>query len=280
MKQKVILNLTLMVTIITGSTFSILAQVQNDKTDSKPVVGQKGKDAVWVPTPQGLVDEMLKVAEVNPNDYVIDLGSGDGRIVITAAKIGASAMGVEFDPVLVALSIENAIKEGVSEKTKFVEGDFFDTDLSKATVITVFLLPEVLLKLQPRFLDLKPGTRIVSNSFTMGWWIADRHVILENTKDEFKDVFLWIVPAKVQGMWKFLQGNLTLKQDFQVVRGFYEIGGNKSLIKDSKLRGDTLTFSINGEQYTGRVNDSTMSGTFTNNTNGIKSDWNAIRISK
>jgi SAM-dependent methyltransferase len=278
MNQKVLFNCSVLVFILLVLTISLDAQEQNDSTVNKPVVGQKGKDAVWVPTPQGLVDEMLKVAEVNPNDYVIDLGSGDGRIVITAAKLGAKAMGVEFNPDLVALSIENAKKEGVTEKVKFIEGDFYKTDLSKASVITVFLLTEVLLKLQSNFLALKPGTRIVSNTYTMGFWIADRHVVLENTNDEWKNIFLWIVPAKVEGEWKFQHGTLTLKQEFQVVRGKYEAEGKTTLITDGRLSGDAFTFSINGEKYNGKVINGMISGTYFDNLKGTKIDWSAERV--
>jgi hypothetical protein len=142
-------------------------------TDYQPQVGQEGKDVVWVPTPQALVDKMLDMAKATPKDYVIDLGSGDGRTVITAAKRGIRAHGIEYNPDMVELSKRNAAKEGLGDKATFAKADLFESDFSEATVITMFLLPEINLRLRPKILDLKPGTRIVSNSFTMGEWSAD-----------------------------------------------------------------------------------------------------------
>src|SRR5690349_15704415 len=139
----------------------------------EPRVGQEGKDVIWVPTPQALVDKMLDMAKVTPRDYVIDLGSGDGRTVITAAKRGARALGIEYNPEMVELSKRNAAKEGVSDKASFMKADLFESDFSQATVITMFLLPEINLQLRPKILELKPGTRVVSNTFTMGDWTAD-----------------------------------------------------------------------------------------------------------
>ena len=153
-----------------------LAQAQPAK-DYEPSVGQEGKDVVWVPTPQALVDKMLDMAKVTPKDYVIDLGSGDGRTVITAAKRGSKALGIEYNPDMVELSKRNAAKEGVSDKANFVKADLFESDFSQAQVITMFLLPSINIKLRPKILDLKPGTRIVSNSFDMEDWKSrrDRH---------------------------------------------------------------------------------------------------------
>ncbi|MGH8648886.1 MAG: SAM-dependent methyltransferase, partial [Burkholderiales bacterium] len=152
------------------------AQKAPEASTYKPEVGQEGKDVVWVPTPQSLVDKMLDLAKVMPADYVIDLGSGDGRTVITAAKRGARALGIEYNPDMVALSQRNAAKEEVTDKATFMKADLFESDFSRATVITMFLLPDINLKLRPKILDLKPGTRIVSNSFTMGEWQHDRSV--------------------------------------------------------------------------------------------------------
>src|SRR5918999_1190027 len=180
------------------------SQAQAAQEEYQPQVGQEGKDVVWVPTPQELVDKMLDMAKVTPNDYVIDLGSGDGRTVITAAKRGARALGVEYNPDMVALSKRNAQKEGVAEKAQFVQGDIFETDFSKASVITLFLLPELNVKLRPKILDMKPGTRVVSNSFTMGDWQADRtqNVSEKEGCTAYCTAYLWIVPAKVEGRWK------------------------------------------------------------------------------
>src|SRR4029450_704593 len=144
------------------------AWAQATQKPFEPQVGQAGKDVVWVPTPQTLVDKMLDMAKVTKDDFVMDLGSGDGRTVITAAKRGARAMGVEYNPDMVALAQRNAAKEGVSDRATFVKADLFETDFSKATVITMFLLPDINIRLRPKILDMKPGTRVGSNFFTMG----------------------------------------------------------------------------------------------------------------
>src|SRR5258706_13839907 len=195
------------------------AQAQKAPAAASPVYepssGQEGKDVVWVPTPQILVDKMLDMAKVTPRDFVMDLGSGDGRTVITAAKRGARALGVEFNPDMVALSRRNAAKAGVSDKAIFVEADIFRSDLSPATVITLFLLTDLNLKLRPTILTLKPGTRIVSNTFRMGDWEPDQTV--ELGCDTYCTAYLWIVPARVEGRWKTAQGELALKQEFQKV---------------------------------------------------------------
>src|SRR3972149_1420234 len=159
---------------LSALVFSSLAACAYAQTQAeyKPEVGQAGKDVVWVPSPQALVDKMLDMAKVTPNDFVMDLGSGDGRTVITAAKRGARPLGIEYNPDMVELSKRNADKEGVAGKASFVKADLFETDFSRASVITMFLLPDINLKLRPKILALKPGTRIVSNSFNMGDWPA------------------------------------------------------------------------------------------------------------
>src|SRR6266542_459807 len=168
----------------------------------QPEVGQAGKDVVWVPTPQALVDKMLEMAKVTPKDYVIDLGSGDGRTVITAAKHGSKALGVEYNPDMVELSKRNAAKEGVTDKASFMKADLFESDFSQAQVITMFLLPSINIKLRPKLLDLKPGTRIVSNSFTMEDWEADQTETITGECSSWCTALLWIVPAKVEGTWQ------------------------------------------------------------------------------
>ena len=167
------LRQSLLALCLSVAAAAVLAQAQPAKQEYEPQVGQEGKDVVWVPTSQVLVDKMLDMAKVTPSDYVIDLGSGDGRTVITAAKRGIRALGIEYNPDMVELSKRNVAKEGVSDKASFVKADLFESDFSKATVITMFLLPDINLKLRPKILDLKPGTRIVSNSFTMAEWSAD-----------------------------------------------------------------------------------------------------------
>jgi len=216
----------------------------------EPRVGQPGKDVVWVPTPQALVDKMLDMAKVTPNDFVMDLGSGDGRTVITAAKRGATAMGIEYNPDMVELSKRNAQKEGVTAKATFVQADLFKADLSKATVITMFLLPSINMQLRPSLLNLKPGTRIVANTFTMEDWDADETQSVTDNCSSWCTALLWIVPAKVQGTWKTPQGNLTLTQTFQNVTGNL----NGTPITSGKLTGDQISLTVGGTTYTGRVN--------------------------
>jgi SAM-dependent methyltransferase len=243
----------------------------------EPRVGQEGKDVIWVPTPQALVDTMLDMAKVTPQDFVIDLGSGDGRTVITAAKRGARAMGIEYEPNMVALAKRNAAREGVSDKAEFIKADLFESDFSQATVITMFLLEEINLKLRPRLLDMKPGTRVVSNAFTMGEWTADETVTLEGNKDcgYYCTAHLWIVPEKVEGTWKLPQGELTLTQTFQTFSGTLKSGSKSISVLDGKLSGDLVRFSVGDTLYSGRVSGSTMQGTLTS---GVRSaPWNATR---
>ncbi len=235
----------------------------------EPEVGQSGKDVVWVPTPQALVDKMLDMAEVTPDDFVIDLGSGDGRTVITAARRGSRAMGIEYNPDMVELSKQNAREAGVSDKATFIKADLFETDFSKAQVITMFLLPAINLKLRPKILDLKPGTRIVSNSFTMEDWEADETETINEDCTSWCTALLWIVPAKVEGSWSTPQGTLQLKQEFQNVHGTL---GDR-IVSSGKLRGEEITFKVGDATYTGRVNGTTMVGTIT----GGGRTWTATR---
>ena len=221
-----------------------------------PESGQAGKDVVWVPTPQVLVDKMLDMAKVTPQDFVIDLGSGDGRTVITAAKRGARAMGVEFNPKMVELSKQKATEAGVNGRATFVEADLFETDLSKATVITMFLLPQINMKLRPKILDLAPGTRIVTNAFTMEDWESDETETITENCTSWCTAFLWIVPAKVNGTWTTSQGDLVLEQNFQMVSGTF--AGKP--ISEGRLRGDQLSFAAGGTEYTGKVTGKTIQG--------------------
>ena len=222
----------------------------------QPEVGQAGKDVVWVPTPQALVDKMLDMAKVTPKDYVIDLGSGDGRTVITAAKRGSKALGIEYNPDMVELAKRNAAKEGVSDKASFMKADLFETDFSQAQVITMFLLPSINMKLRPKILNLKPGTRIVSNSFDMEDWKPDETANVEGCTN-WCTAHLWIVPAKVGGTWKLPQGELAIKQTFQMITGTLKNGNVTSPI-NGKLDGDQISFTAGGTQYTGRVNGNAM----------------------
>jgi precorrin-6B methylase 2 len=241
----------------------------------KPEVGQAGKDVVWVPTPQALVDKMLDMGGVTAQDVVMDLGSGDGITVITAAKRGARAIGIEYNPDMVALAKQNAEKAGVSDKATFMNADLFETDLSQATVITMFLLPQINMRLRPKILDLKPGTRIVSNSFTMEDWTADETATVSEGCQTWCTALFWIVPAKVEGRWKTPDGELTLTQTFQMVGGTLQKNGTSAAITDGRLRGAELSMTIDGAQYAGRVNGNTIEGTVT--TGGKTTRWTATR---
>ncbi|MCC7487681.1 MAG: class I SAM-dependent methyltransferase [Burkholderiales bacterium] len=251
------------------------ASAQTGGVEYKPEVGQEGKDVVWVPTPQSMVEKMLDMARVTPKDFVMDLGSGDGRTVITAAKRGARALGVEYNPEMVELSRRNAAKEGVTDRAQFVKADLFETDLSKASVITMFLLPDINLKLRPAILNLRPGTRVVSNSFTMGEWRADRTEQVKEDCTTYCTALLWIVPAKAGGVWQVGEGELTIKQEFQMITGTLAAGGADTPIK-GRLRGERITFTAGKSQYTGRVTgDTIVEGVV--KTAGNHAKWTATR---
>ncbi len=244
----------------------------------EPKVGQAGKDVVWVPTSQTLVNKMLDMAKVTPQDFVIDLGSGDGRTVITAAKRGARAIGIEYNPNMIELSKRNAAQEGVGERAQFKQADLFETDFSQATVITMFLLPDINLRLRPKLLDMKPGTRVVSNSFTMEDWMADETATVDEDCTSWCTALLWIVPAKVEGVWKMPQGQITFTQSFQMLGGTFKGGTGAGTVVDGRLRGEEIGFTVNGAQYTGRVNGATMAGTVTSG--GKTTNWSAARVAQ
>jgi precorrin-6B methylase 2 len=259
--------------LITGvlslALFSATAAAQTgQKPPYEPQVGQAGKDVVWVPTPQVLVEKMLDLAKVTPQDLVIDLGSGDGRTVITAAKRGATAIGVEYNPDMVALSQFNAKEAGVSAKATIVRGDIFEYDFSKANVVTMFLLPSINMKLRPQILDMRPGTRIVTNSFTMEDWEADQTETVTDDCTSWCTAHLWIVPAKVDGTWQMASGTLTLKQQFQNFSGTM----GSTAISGGKLNGGQIEFMVGGQKYTGTVEGNSMKGT-----SGNGQAWSATR---
>ncbi len=253
---------------------SVYAQETQVDKNFEPYSGQAGKDVVWVPTPQVLVDKMLDIAKVTPIDFVIDLGSGDGRTVITAAKRGARARGVEFNPNMVALSKRNAEKEGVTNKVEFIQGDLFEADLSQATVITMFLLTDINIKLRPSLLKLKPGTRIVTNTFRMGEWEPDETATAPDC-DSWCDALLWIVPAQVGGSWQTPEGEMKLDQEFQKVTGTIKTDKGRAKLSDGRLNGSQITFIADDEKYVGTVNGNSISGTV--NSNGKTRKWNAER---
>lgn len=239
----------------------------------EPTVGQAGKDVVWVPTPESLVDQMLRMAEITPDDYLVDLGSGDGRTVITAAQRGTRAHGVEFNPDMVKLSRRAAQDAGVADRATFTQGDIFEFDFSDATVVTLFLLPDLNLRLRPLLLDMKPGTRVISNSFDMDDWEPDDFVEAALECKSYCRAYKWIVPAKAQGVWQLGGGAmLALEQAYQKLGGHLTIDGTRHAISDAALQGTRIAFTANGRQYTGEVTADRMAGTDSDG-----NAWNAVR---
>jgi SAM-dependent methyltransferase len=243
-----------------------------------PRVGQAGKDIVWLPTPDVLVERMLDLARVTPRDVVVDLGAGDGRIVIAAAARGAQALGVEYAPELVELSRSSAARAGVADRARFVQGDLFAADLSKATVITLFLGTDINLALRPALLDLRPGTRIVSNTFGMGEWEPDETVEVSYLCESWCKALLWLVPARAEGTWTLPNGRLRLSQTFQRVSGTLELDGGSAPVSNGRLIGDELTFHAGAVRITSRVADDTMQGRF--ELNGQSAPWSAVRTAR
>jgi SAM-dependent methyltransferase len=240
----------------------------------EPKVGQAGKDVVWVPSPESTVEKMLDVAKVTSQDFVVDLGSGDGRNVIAAAKRGARALGVEYNPDMVELSKRNAVKAGVGDKATFVQGDMYAAEFQQATVLALFLLPDNLLKLREKFAALKPGTRIVANTFGIEEWTADETLTIADDCMSWCTVLLYFVPAKVDGTWQTPQGPLTLKQQYQLVSGTL----GSANIENGRIRGEELSFTVAGTPYTARVTGDTMTGT--TKAPGAATGWRATRASK
>jgi len=222
----------------------------------KPEVGQPGKDVVWVPTPEVMVEKMLDMAKVGPDDFVIDLGSGDGRNVIGAARRGARALGVEYNPDMVELSRRNATAAGVDERARFERGDMYEADISKASVMALFLLPSNLLQLRPKFLALAPGSRIVSNTFLIADWAPDASDRLDGC-EMWCEVHLWIVPAQAGGTWRLQGGELTLTQTFQKLTGTMTTGGVATPVTGS-LRGDAIELTAGASTWRGRVRDGAL----------------------
>jgi hypothetical protein len=240
-------------------------------------MGQPGKDVVWIPSPNDMVEKMLDMARVTPEDFVVDLGSGDGRNVIAAARRGARALGVEYNPDLVALSKRSAVQAGVADKAEFVQGDMFAADISKATALVLFLIPSNLEKLTPKFLALKPGTRIVSNTYEIGGgWQPDETQRVELCAS-WCTAHLYIVPGKVAGTWRLPDASLTLSQYFQWVAGTYEQSGISVPVENGVLRGSAIRFTVNGVDYQGRVDGDAMEGIAKGRVTASK--WTARRVS-
>ena len=246
----------------------------------EPQVGQAGKDVIWVPTPDEVVARMLTMAQVGPNDFHMDLGSGDGKIVIAAAKRGAKSLGIEYNPDMVKLAQDNARKAGVSERASFRRADIFETDFSQATVITLYLLPTLNMKLRPQLLQMKPGTRIVSHSFTMEDWEPD-----EVSSIDGRRVYFWMVPANVMGSWSLDIGGktteLTLEQTFQKINGWVALGEVHGGLREPRLSGANIAFSYVDDKavrrdFSGTVNGRQMSGTFRDQS-GATGSWTATK---
>lgn len=264
--------ITLLVSLCAG-----IAQAQPAPSNYEPATGQAGKDVVWVPTSQALVDRMLDMAKATPSDYVIDLGSGDGRTVITAARRGMRALGIEYNPDLVEVSKRNAQKEGMSDRATFARADLFETDFSEATVITMFLLTDINAKLRPKLLGLRPGTRIVSNTFRMGEWSWDESTSVGEKEGcvSYCTAYLWIVPANAAGTWEWPQGELVLKQEFQILSGQLQVDGKPMPITSGRVTGDQLAFKVGGIDYLGRLVGNRIEGTSA----GSVGAWTATRTS-
>ncbi|MGZ9262794.1 MAG: SAM-dependent methyltransferase [Candidatus Binatia bacterium] len=243
----------------------------------QPKSGQLGKDVVWVGNPESMVQKMLDVAAVTPQDYVVDLGSGDGRNVIAAAKRGARAHGIEYNGELVELSKSLAAKERVSDRATFARGDVFEADISKASVVVLFLTPEMNIRLRPKLLALRAGARIVANTFAIGDWNPDQTFTTSDNCEKFCSGRLWFVPAKVAGMWKLPQGELVIKQNYQSFSGTLT-SGNGAVPIVGRLRGDQIAFSAGGTQYTGKVDGAVMEG-FARKS-GVDSKFRGILVSR
>ena len=260
---------------------SLLVPLAASAQKFEPQVGQAGKDVIWVPTPEEVVERMLTMAQVSPNDYVVDLGSGDGRTVIMAAKkFGAKSLGVEYNPDMVKLSQENAQKAGVAERAQFRRADIFATDFSQATVITLYLLPALNMKLRPTILAMKPGTRVASHSFTMEDWEADEISTLDGRR-----AYFWIVPANVMGTWSLDTGGqkaeISLEQTFQKINGTVTLGGIQAGLREARMRGPHISFAYVDQtgmrrDFSGEVNGRQMQGTFRDD-KGQEGRWTAAK---
>jgi precorrin-6B methylase 2 len=242
----------------------------------EPYEGQPGKDVVWVPTRPALVETMLNLASVTEHDFVVDLGSGDGRMVIAAAKRGARALGIEYEADMVSLARRNALAAGVAERARFVQGDMFETDFSQATVLALFLLPVNLRRLAPKFLDLSPGTRIVVNTYRIEGWDEETFSELGDACASWCTAILYLVPAKVAGTWRLPAGELELAQDAQRISGTLTVPGGRKTGVIGRLSGDRIRFTVAGSgDYSGRVHGAEMSGDAQGSFSGY---WKATRV--
>lgn len=249
-----------MIVLLTGVLSAETAQPQAAKPQPyEPQIGQGGKDVVWVPTPPELVEKMLDMAKVTPDDLVMDLGSGDGRNIIAAAKRGARAIGVEYNPDMVALSRQLADEAGVGARATFVEGDMFTADISRASVMALFLLPANLEKLRDTFLALAPGSRLVLNTFAIPEWDPDEQAQLGDSCTSWCTALLYVVPARVAGRWTTSRGEFDLTQQFQIVLGTHAENGTTTRVT-GRLRGTELTLTLGDETLRTRVDGDRLVG--------------------
>jgi hypothetical protein len=251
----------------------------------EPQVGQAGKDVIWVPTPDDVVDRMLRMAQVTANDYVVDLGAGDGKIAIAAAKkFGARALGIEYDADMARHAQGNVERAGVAGRARIVQGDIFVSDFSQATVVTMYLLPALNLKLRPQILGMRPGTRVVSHSFSMDDWDADEESSLDGRR-----AYFWVVPAYVAGTWLLeLAGGgttgrheMTLEQRYQKIEGSIALGPLLGGLREARLRGFQIAFAYVDNagvrrEFNGRVSGARMEGSFRAD-NGTEGRWSAAK---
>ena len=254
--------------LLAAATVSVDAKDRREcDRDYKPQVGQSGKDVVWVPTPDEVVQRMLRMAKVTPQDTVYDLGAGDGKIAIAAGKIGATSVGIEYNPDMARLAQCYVQAENLAGKTRIIQGDEFKEDFSKASVVTMYLLPELNLRLRPTILTMKPGPRVTSHQFTMGDWEPD-----ETAEIDYRSAYLWIVPAKVEGAWTLReQGSnaqyaVNLTQKYQKITGDVAAGSAKQPLVGATVRGEEIRFAFNDDKgvtrtLTGTVRGNELTGT-------------------
>jgi len=267
------LNLAHATTVPTSDTASPNAA----SAEYKPMVGQAGKDVIWVPTPEGLIEKMLTAAKVNNQDKLFDLGAGDGIIAITAArKYGAQSVGIEFNPEMAQFARRKVAEAGMTDKVRIITGDIFQEDFSSATVVTLYLMPHLNLKLRPILLKMKPGTRVVSNAFTMGDWEPD-----ETMSDQHWRAYFWVVPAQIEGTWVMngLEGGpirMNMSQSYQNIGGTLTLGGQTLPMMGARLRGDEVKFQFitpdrKVHAFSGRIEGRRLTGT-------VVSDFNSTSV--
>jgi len=276
------MKFSIKITALLAASFLLALPAAAQQKPYEPQVGQAGKDVIWVPTPDEVVDRMLRMAQVTANDYVVDLGAGDGKIAIAAAKnFGARSMGIEYNADMARHAQGNVEKAGVAGRARIVNGDIFVTDFSQATVVTMYLLPGLNMKLRPTILAMRPGTRVVSHSFTMEDWDAD-----EISSMDGRRAYFWVVPANLQGSWTLESGGekneLAFEQRFQKIEGTIGLGPQtQGGLRDARLRGYNISFAWVDNKgalrnYSGRVTGMRMEGSWRGD-GGAEGRWSATK---